>query len=484
MYLGFDLGTSGLRTILVSEAGEIIGSAEAHYDVSHAHSGWSEQDPAAWVEACKQTLSDLRSAHPTELAALKGIGLSGHMHGATLVDSNGDVLRPCMLWNDTRSAEQAAQLDTTAGFRDISGNIVFPGFTAPKVAWVAAHEPDIFSKIHKVLLPKDYLRYWLTGEYYGDMSDAAGTSWLDVGARDWSDDLLAKSGMRRDQMPDLVEGCEAAGELRAELCADWGITGAVTVVGGGGDNAVAACGVGCFKEGDGFVSLGTSGVLLAAKDSFAPKPESAVHTFCHAIPDTWYQMGVILAATDCMNWLSKNLGPSPAELSGLLGDTISGPGAIRFLPYLSGERTPHNDSTIRAALVGLDVGTGHAELTQAVMEGVGFALRDNLEALKSTGTNLERVLAIGGGAASAYWVEMLATLLDVPIDLPEAGDFGAALGAARLAIVGVTGADPKDIMTGPKTAKTVTPRKELSAAYTEAYDEYRALYPAIKAIQK
>lgn len=484
MYLGFDLGTSGLRTILVAESGKILGSAEAHYDVSHPHSGWSEQDPSEWLSACQKTITELRDSFPKEIANLKGMGLSGHMHGATLVDANGDVLRPCMLWNDTRSAAEAAEMDAKAAFRELSGNIVFPGFTAPKVAWVANNEPDVFARIHKVLLPKDYFRYWLTGEYFGDMSDAAGTSWLDVGARTWSEELLEKSGLRLDQMPDLVEGCEAAGMLRQELAAEWGIENPVTVVGGGGDNAVAACGVGCFSEGDGFVSLGTSGVILAAKNSFAPKPASAVHTFCHAIPDTWYQMGVILAATDCMNWLAKNLGSSPAELSGLLGDKISGPGSIRFLPYLSGERTPHNDSAVRASLIGMDVGTGHTELTQAVMEGVGFALRDNLEALKSTGTDLKRVLAIGGGSASAYWVEMLATLLEMPIDLPEAGDFGAALGAARLAIVGVTGASPKDIMTGPKVAKTISPRTEFTSAYNEAYEEYRALYPAIKAVTK
>lgn len=484
MYLGLDLGTSGLRTVLADASGQILASEEAHYDVSHLHSGWSEQDPQEWINACEKTITALRKSHPKELAALKGIGISGHMHGATLVDASGEVLRPCMLWNDTRSAKEAAEFDATEGFREISGNIVFPGFTAPKVAWVANNEPEVFAKIHKVLLPKDYLRYWLTGEYFGDMSDAAGTSWFDVGARDWSDELLAKSGMRRDQMPDLVEGSAPAGMLRAALASDWGIEGPVVCVGGGGDNAVAACGVGCFAEGDGFVSLGTSGVLLAAKDSFSPKPESAVHTFCHAIPDTWYQMGVILAATDCMNWLAKTLGSKPADLSAQLGDTISGPGSIQFLPYLSGERTPHNDSTIRASFIGLSVGTTHADLTQAVMEGVAFALRDNLEALKSTGTDLKRVLAIGGGSASPYWVEMLATVLDMPIDLPEAGDFGAALGAARLAIVGDTGAAPKDIMTGPKVAKSVNPRKELSAAYNEAYETYRALYPAIKAITK
>ncbi|SLN60949.1 Xylulose kinase [Pseudoruegeria aquimaris] len=482
MYLGLDLGTSGLRALLVDASGALIGSAERPCAVAHPHSGWSEQNPAEWIAACEGALAELKARHPKELSALKGIGLSGHMHGATLLDAAGAVLRPCILWNDTRSAAEAAALDATPGFRETSGNIVFPGFTAPKLAWLAKHEPETFAKVAKVLLPKDYLRLWLTGEIAGDMSDCAGTSWLDVGARDWSADLLEKSGMRRDQMPDLVEGSEVAGMLRPALTSDWGISGPCVVVGGGGDNAVAACGVGCFAEGDGFVSLGTSGVVLAAKGSFAPDPASAVHTFCHAIPDTWYQMGVILAATDCMNWLSGNLGKSPAELSGLLGSRIDGPGAVRFLPYLSGERTPHNDSRIRGAFTGLEIATDHAALTQAVMEGVGFALRDNYEALKGTGTDLSRLLAIGGGSRSRYWVELIATLLHIPVDLPEAGDFGAALGAARLAMVGHTGATPADIMTRPKVAETIDPRADLAEAYETAYAQYRALYPALKAL--
>ncbi len=482
MYLGLDLGTSGLRALLVRDDGSIVASAERSCRVQHPHSGWSEQDPAEWISACAAALEELKSRVPAELSALKGIGLSGHMHGATLLDANNKVLRPCILWNDTRSAAEAAVLDSTAQVRDLSGNIVFPGFTAPKLVWLAKHEPEVYAKVAKVLLPKDYLRFWLTGELYGDMSDAAGTSWLDVGARDWSDTLLDASGMRRDQMPDLVEGSEVAGMLRSALASDWGISGPVSVVGGGGDNAVAACGVGCFNEGDGFVSLGTSGVVLAAKNSFSPKPESAVHTFCHAIPKTWYQMGVILAATDCMNWLSGNLGKSPAELSGLLSDTIQGPGSVQFMPYLSGERTPHNDSHIRGAFLNLDIATSHAELTQAVMEGVGFALRDNYEALKSTGTDLTRVLGIGGGSKSRYWVEMIATLLNIPVDLPEAGDFGAALGAARLAMVGVTGAHPSDIMSRPNVAETIDPRADLTEAYDAAYARYRTLYPTLKAL--
>tara|TARA_R110002020_G_scaffold279687_13_gene495465 strand:+ start:67 stop:1527 length:1461 start_codon:yes stop_codon:yes gene_type:complete len=479
VYLGFDLGTSGLRALLVDGDGAVIGSAEAAFDVSHPRPGWSEQDPAHWIAACDKAMAALKAAHPAELAALRGIGLSGHMHGATLLDAAGAVLRPCILWNDTRAHVEAAALDAAPGVRELSGNIVFPGFTAPKLAWVRTQEPEIFDKVAKVLLPKDYLRYWLTGELIGDMSDCAGTSWLDVGARDWSDRLLEAGGMRRDQMPGLVEGSAPSGQLRAQLCADWGIEGTVTVAGGGGDNAVAACGVGCFREGDGFVSLGTSGVLLAAKDSYAPAPETAVHTFCHAVPDTWYQMGVILAATDCLNWLSRNLGRSPAELSAMVGNTAAGPSSTLFLPYLSGERTPHNDSAIRGAFIGLDIASEPADLAQAVMEGVAFALRDSLEALKSTGTDLSRVLAIGGGMQSAFWVDMLANVLNLPLDMPDKGEFGAALGAARLGMAADTGGDLAAIMTRPAVARTVEPRPGLTAQYDESYERYRALYPAL-----
>lgn len=483
MFLGLDLGTSGLRATLVGPQGEIVASAEASHPVSHPHPGWSEQDPQSWVAACEAALGRLKQDYPKELAVLRGIGLSGQMHGATLLGADDRVLRPCILWNDTRAHDEAAALDATPGVRETSGNIVFPGFTAPKLMWVKAHEPEIFAKTAKVLLPKDYLRLWLTGGHVSEMSDAAGTAWLDVGARAWSDMLLEAGGMTRAQMPDLVEGSEPSGTLRPELAEAWGVPRGVIVVGGGGDNAAAACGVGALREGDGFVSLGTSGVLLAAKDSFAPAPETAVHTFCHAIPGTWYQMGVILSATDSLNWLAGITGQSAGVLSGELGETISGPGGLRFLPYLSGERTPHNDSAIRGAFVGLDIGAGRAALTQAVMEGVAYALRDNLEALKSTGTRLDRLLAIGGGAASPYWVEMLATLFDLPIDLPEKGDFGAALGAARLAMVGVTGARPEDVMTPPPVARTIAPRSDLTDRYAEGYAAFRQLYPAIKAIQ-
>ena len=480
VFLGLDLGTSGLRALLVDETGATVGTSEAHYSVCHPHAGWSEQDPQHWLDAVATTVATLRKDHPDAVAQLRGIGISGHMHGATLIDTKGAVLRPCILWNDTRSHAEAALLDAAPQVRALSGNIVFPGFTAPKCMWVAKHEPQVFALVAKVLLPKDYLSFWLTGRAVSEMSDAAGTSWLDVGARDWSDVLLNASGMRRDQMPDLVEGSQIAGTVDDARAAELGLPKGVQVVGGGGDNAAAACGVGALQEGQGFVSLGTSGVLLAARDSFVPMPASAVHTFCHAIPGTWYQMGVILAATDSLNWLSNILETPAGDLASAVGDQIGGPQQLRFLPYLSGERTPHNDSTIRGAFLGLDISTDRAALVRSVMEGVSFALRDSLEALKSTGAKLDRVLAIGGGARSTYWVELMATILNLPVDLPAQGEFGAALGAARLAICGVTGANPKEVMTQPIVKKTIQPRQDVLADYEAAYQKFHASYPVLK----
>ena len=483
MFIGLDLGTSGLRALLVDEAGRAVGEADSNYEVAHPNIGWSEQDPNDWTVACKTVMAGLRDANPKAFGAVRGIGISGHMHGATLLDQNGTVLRPSILWNDTRSHVEAAALDAMPMFRALTGNIVFPGFTAPKVSWIAKHEPEFFAKTAMVLLPKDYMSFWLTGIYSADMSDSAGTSWLDVGARDWSDDLLAATGLSRSQMPTLFEGSQVVGELRQAVAEEYGLPSGVQVVAGGGDNAVAACGVGAMSEGTGFVSLGTSGVLLAGRDGFSPSVDSAVHTFCHAVPDQWYQMGVVLAATDSLNWLSRITGQSPAALTAELGDTLRAPTKVQFYPYLSGERTPHNDSSVRAGFVGLHIATDRAEMTQAVLQGVSFAMRDSLEALRLTGAKLDTILAIGGGARSSYWVEMLATVLNLKLELPEQGDFGAALGAARLAICGVTGASIEDVMTKPTVDKTIVPNATMLDAYQLSYDQFHDNFPGWKTIQ-
>ena len=480
MYLGLDLGTSGVKALLIDDDQKVVGSATGALDVQRPHSGWSEQDPAAWIRATSDAVSSLRSAHPRVLAAVSGIGLSGQMHGATLLDASDTVLRPCILWNDTRSHREAAELDADPRFRAISGNIVFPGFTAPKLVWVANNEPEIFGKVGKVLLPKDYLRLWLTGEHVSEMSDAAGTAWLDVGAREWSSDLLDASGMVAGQMPRLVEGTEASGTLRAELASEWGMEKGVTVAGGAGDNAASACGMGTVADGRAFVSVGTSGVLFAANAAYLPNPESAVHTFCHALPATWHQMGVILSATDSLNWLETLTARTAAELSAELGDTLRAPSDVTFLPYLSGERTPHNDAAIRGAFAGLGHQSGRAALTQAILEGVAFAFRDNLEALRSAGTTLSSVMAVGGGSRSRYWLKAIATALGVPVELPADGDFGAAFGAARLGLIAASGAAPLDICTPPRIAETIEPDGGLADAYEQAYARYRALYPAIR----
>ncbi|MDX1743425.1 MAG: xylulokinase [Ruegeria sp.] len=479
MYLGLDLGTSGLRGILIDDAGRVLSDAESSIRTSTPKPGWSEQNPLDWINACKEVVRKLRASDETAFSKLRGIGLSGHMHGATLLGSDGAVLRPCILWNDTRSADQARILDRTPEMRAISGNIVFPGFTAPKLEWVRAHEPDVFSKIAKVLLPKDYLRFWLTGEYISDMSDSAGTSWFDVGRRQWSDTALALGHMRADQMPRLIEGTDPGGDLKADLRREWGLSSPVVVAGGAGDNAAAACGIGSIHDGAGFVSLGTSGVLLVARDAYAPAPETAVHCFCHAIPDKWIQMGVILSATNSLNWLSRNLGQPVDKLAAALPDAVTGPSSITFLPYLSGERTPHNDSRIRAAFLGLDVSSDPADLTQSVMEGVAFAMRDCLEALKSTGTSPHNLLAVGGGARSRFWLETLATVLQVPLDLPKGSEFGAAMGAARLAICAVNNAEPAEVMLPPEIEESVEPRSDLIEAYETEYSRYRQFYTAM-----
>ncbi|MBY3212366.1 xylulokinase [Rhizobium laguerreae] len=482
MYLGLDLGTSGVKAMLIDGDQKIVGSANGSLDVSRPHSGWSEQEPAHWVRATEEAVAGLKAKHPKELAAVKGIGLSGQMHGATLIDATDKVLRPCILWNDTRSYVEAAALDADPRFRALTGNIVFPGFTAPKLAWIEKHEPDVFGKVAKVLLPKDYLRLWLTGDYISEMSDSAGTSWLDTGKRAWSSELLAATKLSEEQMPALVEGTEQAGKLRSELAAQWGISGDVVVAGGAGDNAASACGMGTVSDGAAFVSLGTSGVLFAANGSYLPKPESAVHAFCHALPNTWHQMGVILSATDALNWHSGVTGKSAADLTGELGETLKAPTGVTFLPYLSGERTPHNDAVIRGAFIGLEHESSRVVLTQAVLEGVAFAIRDNLEALRSAGTGISRVTAIGGGSRSRYWLASIATALGVPVDLPADGDFGAAFGAARLGLIAATGADPIAVCTPPVTAGTIEPVASLSGAYEDAYTRYRALYPAVKSL--
>jgi len=474
MYLGLDIGTSGVKGLLMAEDFSVVGSCGSPLTVSRPQSGWAEQDPDAWISACRDVIGSLKATYPEAFSALKSIGLSGQMHGAVLLDGNDRVLRPCILWNDSRSHAECAELEDRAPFRAIGGNIVMPGFTAPKLRWVERHEPDIFAKVRKVLLPKDYVRLWLTGNYVAEMSDAAGTLWLDVAQRRWSEDLLAATGLSVDQMPDLVEGTDRSGALRAELSREWGIA-QVPVAGGGGDNAATACGMGVLNPGTAFVSLGTSGVLFAACDSFSPNTNQALHTFCHAAPGLWHHMGVILAAVDSLTWLGQITGHSAPALTELLPEKIDRPSAAMFLPYLSGERTPHNFPWPDGTLANLSMSVGLPDLVQAVLEGVSFAFSDNRKALEAAGTTINRAFVVGGGARCGQWLDILASVSGMELLVPGAGDVGAAFGAAKLGAACLDERPLEVVITAPAVDHVVRPDPRLQQAYADKRAEYARL---------
>lgn len=483
MYLGLDFGTSSVKGVLIDGKQKIIAMASSPLKVSRPHHGWSEQNPEHWWKATNAVVQQLRKAKPKAVAAVAGIGLSGQQHGATLLDAAGKVLRPCILWNDARSFEECRDiLAAEPRAMEITGNIPLAGFTAPKLMWVKKHEPKVFDKVAKVLLPKDYLRFRMTGVYASDMSDSAGTYWLDVEKRDWSEAMLKATHMRLDQMPKLYEGTDATGKISAALAKVWGMPLRPVVAGGGGDNAASAMGIGAVNDGDAFISIGTSGVMFVSNDRYSPNVSKAVHAFCHAAQGKWHQMGVILSATDSLEWLAGVLKTPAPQLTKALGTKITGPSEALFLPYLSGERTPAGDSQIRGAIIGLGHETDAKAMTHAVLDGVAFAFRDSLEALKGAGSTVKRVMAVGGGTKSELWLKIIATVLGVPIDLPVSGEVGGAFGAARMGLIAATGASYSSVCTKPKIAKTILPDAKAKAAYEAAYQRYTKIYPAIKGI--
>jgi xylulokinase len=461
--------------LLVNDAQQVVASATAPLSVQRPLPGYSEQDPESWWQATLVVIDALWREQAAALSAVEGIGLSGQMHGAVLLDDAGAVLRPAILWNDVRSIAECADLEAAfPTLRQVTGNIAMPGFTAPKLLWVRKHEPAIFARLHKVLLPKAYVRYRLTGEMIEEMSDASGTLWLDVGARDWSDTALAATGLTRDAMPRLVEGNARAGALRPELVARWRMGHQPILAGGAGDNAAGAIGLSAIRPGDAFISLGTSGVLFATTDSFRPYPQAAVHAFCHALPGTWHQMGVTLSAASSLAWWASITGRPEAELLAEI-DMPTTPSPALFLPYLGGERTPHNDGTIRGAFAGLSHDTDRRLLTQAVLEGVAFSLRDCLDALTASGTHIEAADVIGGGSRSRVWIGIIAAALNIPLHRSIAGEHGGAFGAARMARMAVTGEAPEVVCTPPAREDTVRPDLALLEAYALRLAQYRAL---------
>ncbi len=475
--LGIDLGTSGLKVLLLD--GEcVVGSAQAPLSVSRPQAGWSEQDPQAWWAALCDCLDALSVEHPEHLRAVRAIGLAGQMHGATLLDADGRVLRPCILWDDGRSAAQCAELEAAVpALREITGNVAMPGFTAPKLLWVRAHEPDVFARIRRVLLPKAWLRWRLCGEAIEDMSDASGTLWFNVARRCWSAELLAACGLHESQMPRLVEGTEPAGELAAEWVARWGFAQRPMLAGGAGDNAAGAVALGAVRAGDAFVSLGTSGVLWVTTERHAPAPGRGVHAFCHAVPRTWHQMGVLLSAAASLAWWARNIGRDEADLLGELPSEVQAPAPCWFVPYLSGERTPHNDAAVRGAFLRLDGATTRAQMTQAVLEGVAHGFRDARDALASVGTGLAAADLIGGGARSDLWCSLLASMLNVPLRRVDGATHGPALGAARLAQAALTGSAD---FARPQAGRVFEPLRSLARRYDDAHEGWSSLYQRLR----
>ncbi len=461
MHLGLDLGTSELKALLL-DGGRVVATAGASLTVQRPQPLWSEQDPAAWWAACEQVMGQLRAEQPSAMAAVTAIGLSGQMHGAVLIDAAAQVLRPAILWNDGRSEAQCEVLrQRVPTLSSITGNLAMPGFTAPKLLWVQANEPRTFKRTARVLLPKDWLRLRLSGEAVSDMSDASGTLWLDVAGRRWSAMMLEATGLSEAQMPRLVEGSAASAQLRPELAHKWGLKTSVKIAGGGGDNAASAVGMGCVAPGQGFVSLGTSGVIFVAGDRFAPNPQRALHAFCHALPARWHQMSVMLSAASAITWATRALGFK--DEGELLRDALSLSVQARetaplFMPYLGGERTPHNNPNLKAAWQGMTHAHDRSALAYAAVEGVSFGLLDGWLSFGNTAPT-HTLSAVGGGARSDGWLQLLADTLNVNVLRHEGATHGGALGAARLAWLADGGSEAQ-VCTQPPVSKAFEPQAD------------------------
>ena len=480
MYIGIDLGTSGVKAILLNEQGDVVASHTEKLTVSRPHPLWSEQDPEQWWSATDRAVKALGQQH--SLREVKALGIAGQMHGATLLDEQQKVLRPAILWNDGRCGEECVMLENQVPqSRAITGNLMMPGFTAPKLLWVQRHEPEIFNQIDKVLLPKDYLRLRMTGDFASDMSDAAGTMWLDVAKRDWSDVMLAACKLTRAHMPALYEGSEITGTLLPDVAKAWGMQ-EVAVVAGGGDNAAGAVGVGMMNAGQAMLSLGTSGVYFAVSDGFLSKPESAVHSFCHALPERWHLMSVMLSAASCLDWAAKltGLASVPALIDAAQqADEHAEP--VWFLPYLSGERTPHNNPQAKGVFFGLTHQHGPAELAQAVLEGVGFALADGMDVVHACGVQPASITLIGGGARSEYWRQMLSDISGLQLDYRTGGDVGPALGAARLAQIAMNPQRPlSDLLPQLTLEQAHYPDAGHHALYQQRRETFRRIYQQLQ----
>jgi xylulokinase len=478
MFLGIDIGTSSVKAVLIDGEDQLVAQSSAPLTVSRPHPSFCEQDPDNWWQA---TVSAVGNLPAQARATVRAIGLSGQMHGATLLDRFGRALRPAILWNDGRSGAECLELERREPLaRNLTGNIMMPGFTAPKLLWVFRHQPEIFAQTAQVLLPKDYVRLRLTGESVSDMSDASGTGWLDVGSRDWSDRMLAASGLNRSHMPRLVEGTEASATVTLQASQQLQIP-RVIVAGGGGDNAATAVGMGVVNPGQSFLSLGTSGVLFVVTDRFRPNPDKAAHAFCHCLPGRWHQMSVMLSAASALDWVAQLCGES--NLIQLV-DAVQARGLQRnapyFLPYLSGERTPHNDPHSRGVFFGLSAEITRDDLVLAVLEGVAFGFADGLDVLLEKGGSIGEIAVTGGGARFSYWGQLIAAALNRTLTYRIGSEVAAAVGAARLGRMALTGEDPQAVCTMPPIMHLIEPDPALATRLAQRRALFTKLYRDLK----
>ncbi|MCX5570962.1 xylulokinase [Kaistia nematophila] len=481
-YLGIDIGTSAVKALLVDERQTVLAETDVALPISRPHPLWSEQDPEDWWRATESALATLKAAAPAAYAATVAIGLSGQMHGAVLMDKADRVLRPAILWNDGRSHAECAALEhRVPDLGRIAGVPAMPGFTAPKLLWVARHEPEVFAAVAHVLLPKDYVRFRLTGAYVSEMSDAAGTLWLDEAERRWSPEIVAATGLDPAVMPRLVEGSAAAGTLSAAAATALGLNARVIVAGGAGDAAAGGIGIGAVDEGDAFISLGTSGQYFVVNETYRPYPAAYVHTFAHALPGRWFQMAAMLNGASALAWAAQLVGEADiGKLLARVEATPAGNSDLLFLPYLAGERTPHNDPYARGVFFGLTPATQTTDLIRAVLEGVAFSFADAQSALATAGTRPTRMGAIGGGAKSPLWMKMFADVLGVQVVLHEGGAKGPAFGAARLAILSAGGGSVASVCTAPPIQATIDPDPAATARYAEKIERFRRLYKVLR----
>lgn len=487
-FLGIDVATTATKALLIDSNGNVVAVSATEYPFETPRPLWSEQDPGVWWQGAQKSIRAVIEQSGVNAERIRGVGLTGQMHGLVLLDQHNEVLRPAILWNDQRTQAQCSEIHRRFGreeFIQTSGNLALPGFTAPKILWVAQNEPEIYDRVRHVLLPKDFVRFQLTGSFAMDKADGAGTVLMDLRKRDWSPEILSALGIPEEWLPPLYEGPEITGRIRPEAAEATGLNTGTPVMAGGGDQAAQAVGVGAVKEEILALTLGTSGVVFASTESACIEPDGRLHAFCHAVPGRWHLMGVMLSAAGSLRWYRDTFAPGEVyeSLLAAAAEVPAGSDGLLYLPYLTGERTPHPDPLARGAFVGLTIRHGMAHLTRAVLEGVAFGLRDAFELIKASGvTKIDQVRVSGGGARSSLWRQILADVLGTELITVDTNE-GAAYGAALLAGVGVGNWPDVDsaCQATIRITERTTPSVEVSRRYDKAYELYRGLYPALKA---